>query len=987
MNQNLRFLLCLVMSIGLWMPMLQAQQLVNYEETWQEFLRNPKTSSISKLAEPDRGQVANYLKFSLMYATKYFCADDISNAKKSMKNIESMGADAMDRVDGFEERHKDLVEKMEAYYECDKQWMTYKNNKTVSKDKLESNEMAKKVCEKGTLSKYFLMTTYDYYCKADLDEARDHFENRVMKLAGTSFDPKSVGGMQDEINTFKKSFQGLTLLKKNWAKYIETDKSPGYDYELPLIECYPVPNMKAYMLQATVDVCKYGDEMLKKIKKLQNSTTHAIPADLSDKIDWLQKEVTNNNEGLEEINKIWASFTSSEKVAESAKYGYEFPCDREADVKAQLLDGYKNYCENGATALANIEKIKAEHKPSLTSETRQKEKRLKDLVDKEDARVAKLNAAWKEFLPKNELKNGVNFEFEYCDIVNTIKAYIMDGAANKCAKGKQRLEDIAKARKEHNPVLDQVVLDKIDYLKTLVEKENAELTQLNAAWTKFERTSKVDADEEYAYEFPCDREADVKAQLLDGYKDYCTTGRDALDKIEEIKKKHSPKLSSATTAKHSKLKSLVEKDEKDSKTLNAAWKDFMPDNKLDNGINFVFEYCDIVMTIKAYIMDGISNRCAQSRQRLADIEKAREEHNPTLSGDVLGKIDILKKLVEEEDKDMADLTTAWGLFIENDKVSSWTEEYPQEDTIIRDDIRLVDFYCDKIAQTKSWCIKGHLDPCTKGEPFLKKIQALQKEHKLKYDKELACRVQRLESKVYQCKYWKLVLEARKITHEEREVFGPASAETMRVDLNSAEQPCETAVVYEPIGYIGVKYVISTYMCQKINLAKMGDPLYYKKIATWVNTQVLTKYCEKNMRCKEDFFIYLEGHTDGNRFNGRSYDRSLGVPEGTPFTHFYGKNDGTVDTLQKTTRAINTKLTGNMELGIARAWTVKEQLEFMNVPIKVGAYEHPSGEKGGEFRKVDIELNITNLLLDFYEKTLDKLVKDSGIGTRPKECQD
>ena len=987
MNQNLRFLLCLVLSMGLWLPLMQAQELVNYEETWQEFLRNPKTSSISKLRKPDKGQVANYLKFSLMYATKYFCADDLTNAKRSISDIESMGSGAMDKVPGFEARFDDLKVKIKAYYQTDKQWQTYKANGAVSKDKLDGNEMATKVCEKGTLSKHFMMTTYDYYCKADLKNARDQFENRVLKLAKTSFNPAAVGGLKEDIDKFKKFFKGLTLLEKNWSTFIETDKSPGFDYDLPLIDCYPIPKMKAYMLKATTDVCQYGDEMLKKIKKLGDDTDHKIPADLADKIEWLEKEVTNNNQGLEQINKVWANFTSSEEVPDGAKYGYEFPCDREADVKAQLLDGFKNPCEAGAEALKNIATIKEEYSPSLTSETRQKEKRLKDLVEKEDARVAKLSAAWKDFLPDNKLKNGVNFEFKYCDIVNTIKAYIMDGMANKCAKGKTRLEDIAKARKKHSPDLEDEVIEKIDYLKELVEKETKELDQLNAAWKKFESSNKVAEDEKYAYEFPCDREADVKAQLLDGYKDYCTAGRPALDKIVEIMKEHKPTLSSGTKAKHSKLKSMVGKEEKNVATLNAAWKDFLPDNKLDNGINFVFEYCDIVLTIKAYIMDGITNRCAQSRQRLADIKKAREEFNPELTDDVLKKIEYLQKLVDTEDKDMEDLDAAWTMFIDNDKVSSWEEVFPEEDTIIRDEIRLVEFYCDKIAQTKSWCIKGHLDPCTKGEPFLKKIVALKKKHSLKYDKELACRVKRLESKVYQCKYWKLVLKARKITNEEREEFGPKSAETMRVDLNSAEQPCETKVVYEPIGHIGVKYVISTFMCQKINLAKMGDPLYYKKIATWVNTEVLTKYCEKSMRCKEDFFIYLEGHTDGNRFSGRSYDRSLGIAEGTPFTHFLGKSDGTVDTLKKETRQMDKKLKNNMELGIARAWTVKEQLEFMKVPIEVGAYEHPYTEKGGEFRKVDIELNITNLLLDFYEKTLNRLVKESGIGTRPKECQD
>ena len=391
-------------------------------------------------------------------------------------------------------------------------------------------------------------------------------------------------------------------------------------------------------------------------------------------------------------------------------------------------------------------------------------------------------------------------------------------------------------------------------------------------------------------------------------------------------------------------------------------------------------------TIKAFVMDGIINHCTKGRQRLKDIEEINEERSPIIGDWLQKKMDFLEDLVEEEATNMDDLNKAWSLFIENDKVSSWNEGFPQEDTIIRDEVRLVEYYCDKIAQTKSWCIRGHMDPCTLGEMLLNRIDTLKESYNLKYDKQLACRVQRLRGKVYQCKYWELVLKAREITHQERENFGPTSAEIMRGDLNSDKQPCETKVVYEPIGYIGVKYVISTFMCQKINLAKMGDSEYYKKIAKWVDNAVLSRYCEANMRCKEDFFIYLEGHTDGYRFRGRTYDRSLGIPKGTAYTHFYGQKDGTVDTLLKETRAIDKKLESNMELGLARAWTVKDQLDFMNVPITIGAYEHPETEKGGEYRKVDIELNITSLLLDFYEKTLDNLIVEAGIGDRPKVCQ-
>ena len=237
------------------------------------------------------------------------------------------------------------------------------------------------------------------------------------------------------------------------------------------------------------------------------------------------------------------------------------------------------------------------------------------------------------------------------------------------------------------------------------------------------------------------------------------------------------------------------------------------------------------------------------------------------------------------------------------------------------------------------------------------------------------------AKIWDCRYWELVLQARRETHEERERFGPASAMIMEGDLNGAQLPCPTKVQYEPLGNIGVKYIISTYLCQEIDLAKMGDPEYYQKIAAWVDTEVLQKYCEQSMRCKEDFFIYLEGHTDGHVFKGASYKESLDIPVGTPFTHYTGR-----DTLESTTdRELTTSLRSNMELGIARAWTVKNQLDFMGVPISIGAYEHPESEKGGEYRRVEIELNITNLLLDFYEKRLAKLLLESGIGERPEVC--
>jgi cob(I)alamin adenosyltransferase len=678
-------------------------QFVNFEETWKEFLTDTKTSDISKLVKPSADQAIDYAKWCMMYGYVDFCANDIGSAEKLMREIKKVGEPIYAKIPEFKNRYEDLEGKIEAYHETERLWQKFLKYRNVTLEDLEKAANAKTVCEKGTLAKYFYMTAAAYYCKGDIANAKDNFENRVLKLAErTSLEVKDVQGLEVEVATSKQMFIDLPKLGKSWKEYTTSDVSPGFDIELPVIDCYSIPNMKAYVLRAAVDICKYGAENLAKIQKLQSSNSHPIDKVLQGKIDWLESEVGRYN-----------------------------------------------------------------------------------------GDIAKLDNAWKEFVSTDTLKGKIDFMFEYCEKEAQVRALTMYGTINACTEGQLMLDSIAKIRDTYKPNLDGVTETKISNL-----------------------------------------EAKIKS-----YQD-------------------------------------------DVEALNLLWAEF-----------------------------------------------------------IVG-----------------------------------------EDTLLKP-YKTADFYCDKIAQVKSWTIKGMMDECAMGQHYLDAINALQKSHSLKFDEELACRVLRLQIEVWDCRYWELVLQARKETHAERESFGPASAKIMQDDLNSDKQPCETTVFYKPLGNIGIQYIISTYLCQEIDLAKMGDPEYYKKIASWVDTEVLSKYCEANMRCKEDFFIYLEGHTDGHPFKGASYKKSLDIPEGTPFTHF-----SETDTEEKTvSRDITTSLRSNMELGIARAWTVKQQLDFMGVPTRIGAFEHPVTEKGGEYRKIDIELNITNLLLDFYEKRLQELWDRSGIGARPDGC--
>lgn len=676
-------------------------QFVNFEDTWKEFLSDSKTSNISQLVKPSKDQAENYVKYCLMYANDHFCADEINNAEQLMLDIKNMGTDKYAAIPDFKPRYDDLGEKIEAYHKVDKVWKLYLKNNTVSHSDLEIKHGGR-LCEKGTLAKFNYMKFHANYCDAEVGKAKDVFEKRVLKLAeNTTLEIKDVEGLEPKVEMTKELFAGLKRLGPAWKEWIDTEESPGFEGDLPVIGCYAIPNMKVYLLKAAVDLCKNGSEMLNKIKKLKAKNTHPIPADVAEKIKWLEKEAGTYNGDM-----------------------------------------------------------------------------------------AALNAAWKEFVPTDTLQKKVTFG-EYCHKDAQIKAYVMEGTIEACDKGEQMLKNIGDVMEEFEPDLDATTLEKIDNLE--------------------------------------------------------------------------------------------------------------------------------------------------------------------------------KKIATYE-KDLEHLNTTWDTFVE------------QQDTLTEPH-GLVNFYCDKIAQVKSWAIKGHLNACDEGEGYLKRIDGLQKKHKLKYDEVLSCRIQRLRGKVYQCIYIKLVRQAQKETHEERERFGPVSAAKMQAALNSDKLPCETKVHYNPLGKIGIRYTVTTYMCQDIDLAKMGDPEYYRKIATWVDDEVLSKYCETTMRCKEKFYIYLEGHTDGHAFRGATYKRSLDIPSGTAYTHFL--NGQPMDKM--TARTITTSLKDNRELGIARAWTVKQQLDFMKVPISVGAYEHPSSEKGGQYRRVEIDLNITNLLLDYYEKRLKELIKKSGIGERPKPC--
>jgi len=646
------FIFSLIAVLALSLSGVQAQQLVNMEETWKHFLEEEKTSNISELRKPDKSQPANYIKYSLMYANTYFCGDNIESADEMMSEIESMGKEVQDKVPGFEERYEKLKVKVKAYHDFMPLWKRFKEDKnSVSKEDVQELPDAKNVCEKGTLAKYFYMISHDYYCDGDLENSRDQFDNRVRRLMKTTWNHKDVEFLGDELDMMVTLWDGIDELDPAWETFLLTGISPGLVSELPVIDCYVIPNMKACILKATDDLCGKGEDMLKKLKGLQQKSTHPIPSDIIDYIDFIEVEVGKMKKDLAVLNSFWRIFTAKETLPSSASYKHTFRCDREAEIKAYLMDGLNAPCEKGRDALDSISRIRKEHKPDMGKLTLTKFKQLKSLVRSDEKNVAVIEKAWQDFLPDDVLSTEVDFDINYghCNKVTEIRAYIMDGTVNICTKGQDRLDDIEKVMAEYEPELDEATMDKMENLEADVEHQTKGIDVLNNAWDFFLENNEVSYDFEYDYDFPCDRELEVKAYLLDGYTNPCLSGKYGLEQVEKVIKAHNPDLQEETLDMIEQLKKWPESEAKNVAVLTKAWEDFEPDNKLKKKMNFVFEYCDKIAQIRAYLIDGTINFDEKGKQRLLDISRLQEDYLLTLDQKMLDKLEWLHEEVKKSE--------------------------------------------------------------------------------------------------------------------------------------------------------------------------------------------------------------------------------------------------------------------------------------------------------------------------------------------------
>lgn len=419
-------------------------QTINFDETWKEFLENNKISNMSELVKPDpRSDLPDYAKYLLMNTNTSFCQSDMEDAERLMTEIQTIDEDVHESIPGFVKKRKELEAKIEAYHSMDRLWKQFLQTKAVTPAELEAVTAARTSCEKRTLAKYSYMTAYNHLCGGEVEKARNIFENRTLQLTEkTSLRIEDVEGLPAQVATMKALFQGMAKLDVAWKRYVETGVSPGFDQELPLFPCYPIPTMKALLLNGVLDVCRSGPATLEQIRQLQAGSGAAADRELSAKIKELEAAVQEKENDLAVLNEAWEAFLVDNRVKHVGKYGYDY-CSKEPLIRAYIMDGFTFVCEKAEESLQKIDALQREELTQLEPITMAKINELAALNEQYQANGDKIERLWRKFIAQGDtLTERFQSTDFYCDYIQQVKDWTISGHCGTCEDGNAYLEKI-----------------------------------------------------------------------------------------------------------------------------------------------------------------------------------------------------------------------------------------------------------------------------------------------------------------------------------------------------------------------------------------------------------------------------------------------------------------------------------------------------------------------------------------------------------------
>jgi hypothetical protein len=354
-----------------------------------------------------------------------------------------MNVEVHKSIPGFLGKKEELDAKIKAYHSMDAVWKRFLQTKEVSQDELEAIKAAKTSCEKSTLAKYSFMTAYNHFCQGNIPRAKDIFENRTLRLTEkTSLRVQDVEGLAEEVASLKSLFQDMEQLDVAWKRYVSTGVSPGFDLELPLFPCNPIPNIKALVLNGALDLCHAAPAALEEIKQLQARSSVKPDRELAGKIKELEAATGGNNAELAALNEAWEAFIPDNEVKHMGKFGYEY-CEKEPLIRAYVMTGFAYVCEMAEEMLRKIDSLQRPEITPLAPITMTKINELAAISEKYQADGAKIERIWANFVARgDQLTEDYVSADRYCDNIQQVKDWTIRGLSASCENSHLYLEEI-----------------------------------------------------------------------------------------------------------------------------------------------------------------------------------------------------------------------------------------------------------------------------------------------------------------------------------------------------------------------------------------------------------------------------------------------------------------------------------------------------------------------------------------------------------------
>ncbi|MFK8056072.1 MAG: hypothetical protein AB8F78_08140 [Saprospiraceae bacterium] len=264
------------------------------------------------------------------------------------------------------------------------------------------------------------------------------------------------------------------------------------------------------------------------------------------------------------------------------------------------------------------------------------------------------------------------------------------------------------------------------------------LPKLDKAWDTYIGTGESPGWDIELPVFGCNPTPNMKALVLQGAADLCSSGSSALKQIEKLQANSAVKADNAVLIRLQELEELVAEKDENIDALNTAWEDFLPDNKVEGLITYSYDFCEKEPLIRAHIMDGYAYVCELAESTIKTIDSLQRRNPALLDKVTRTKIKELGALAAKYRTNGEEIEDLWDAFVANG--DTMTIEYFTTDQ-----------YCDHIQEVKDWTMQGLSGDCEEGIFYLGMIEKFNETFEFNFYEDLECRVQKLRIKIWDCR--------------------------------------------------------------------------------------------------------------------------------------------------------------------------------------------------------------------------------------------